>query len=111
MRRKYTMVYFETPVYPKGPILLQTHGPEIRWRSLFIREIGAEEANQMLAARDADGFAELYNGKDLSKWLDAVNNYEINDGAIVCKNGKGGDLLSKEEYEKSTRWKSMLKPH
>lgn len=91
--------YMMEPVYAKGPIQLQTHGSEIRWRNVFVREIGADEANKFLAARDALGFVELNNGKDLSNWIGAVNNYEVKDGAIVCKQGKGGDLLSKEEYE------------
>src|SRR5262245_12946018 len=30
-------------VPPKGPIQLQTHGGEIRWRNIFIREIGPDE--------------------------------------------------------------------
>jgi acetyl esterase/lipase len=34
----------------KGPIMLQTHGGEIRWRNIFVREIGAEEAAKTLAA-------------------------------------------------------------
>ncbi|MBN2293509.1 MAG: PmoA family protein [Pirellulales bacterium] len=29
----------EAPAYDKGPIQLQTHGGEIRWRNVFIREI------------------------------------------------------------------------
>ena len=29
----------------------------------------------------------------------AVDSYEMVDGAIRCKKGKGGDLLTKEEYE------------
>ena len=29
------------PLPAKGPIMLQTHGGEIRWRNLFVREIGA----------------------------------------------------------------------
>ena len=35
--------YFDrkTPIPPTGPIQLQTHGGEIRWRNLFIREITA----------------------------------------------------------------------
>jgi len=37
------------PFPAKGPIMLQTHGGEIRWRNLFVREIGAEEAKQVLA--------------------------------------------------------------
>ncbi len=87
------------PVYAKGPIQLQTHGSEIRWRNVYVREISPDEANKTLAARDADGFVELNNGQDLSNWQGAVDNYEVIDGAIVCKQGKGGTLLSKEPYE------------
>lgn len=43
----------ETPLPAKGPIMLQTHGGEIRWRNLFLREIGAEEAKKILAEADA----------------------------------------------------------
>ncbi|MGV3662847.1 MAG: 3-keto-disaccharide hydrolase [Prosthecobacter sp.] len=42
-----------TPLPAKGPIMLQTHGGEIRWRNLFIREIGADEAKKILAEADA----------------------------------------------------------
>jgi hypothetical protein len=90
--------YLRDPVFPKGPIQLQTHGSEIRWRNVFIREIGPEEANRTLAARDAGGFVELVNGRDLSNWTGATDNYELRNGAIYCKPGKGGNLLSKEEY-------------
>jgi hypothetical protein len=37
------------PLPAKGPIMLQTHGGEIRWRNLFIREISPEEAAKSLA--------------------------------------------------------------
>jgi hypothetical protein len=37
------------PLPAKGPIMLQTHGGEIRWRNLFVHEIGAEEAAKILA--------------------------------------------------------------
>ena len=86
------------PVFPRGPIQLQTHGSEIRWRNVFLREISAAEANRTLAQRDDAGFTRLDNGSDLSNWQGAVESYEVKDGAIVCKAGKGGDLLSKEEY-------------
>lgn len=33
----------------KGPIMLQTHGGEIRWRNLFIRDIGKEEGATILS--------------------------------------------------------------
>lgn len=91
--------WMKDPAFAKGPIQLQTHGSEIRWRNVFIREISGEEANKELAARDAEGFVEQINGKDLSNWQGAVDNYEVVDGAITCKQGKGGDLLTKDEFE------------
>ena len=36
------------PIPAKGPIMLQTHGGEIRWRNLFVREIGADEGTKLL---------------------------------------------------------------
>ncbi|MBA4019926.1 MAG: DUF1080 domain-containing protein [Pirellula sp.] len=38
------------PLPARGPIMLQTHGGEIRWRNLFVREIGAEEAQKLSSA-------------------------------------------------------------
>ncbi len=37
------------PLAAKGPIMLQTHGGEIRWRNIFLREIGEREAKEVLA--------------------------------------------------------------
>ena len=59
------------PLYPKGSIQLQTHGGEIRWRNIFVREIPAQEANQLLQ-RDEQGFVSLFNGRDLSGWQGAL---------------------------------------
>jgi hypothetical protein len=86
------------PVLAKGPIQLQTHGSEIRWRNVFVREIDADEANKRLAERDAEGFVELVNGHDLSNWQGDVDSYEVLEGAIVCRPGQGGDLLTPDEY-------------
>jgi hypothetical protein len=88
------------PAFAKGPIQLQTHGSEIRWKNVFVREIPAEEANKELAGQWAEeGFKEYVNGKDLSNWQGAIESYEVKDGAITCKPGKGGDLLTTEEFE------------
>jgi len=38
------------PVVARGPIELQTHGSEIRFRNIFIREIPEAEAKKTLAA-------------------------------------------------------------
>ncbi|MEY4132032.1 MAG: hypothetical protein RLZ85_520 [Verrucomicrobiota bacterium] len=74
----------------KGPICLQTHGAPIRWRNLAIREIGGAEANQILAAHGKAGFKSIFNGKDFTGWAGPVENYEVADGALRCKTGKGG---------------------
>lgn len=86
-----------TPLIPKGPIQLQTHGGEIRWKNVFLREIPAGEAAKLLA-RDDSTFTPLFNGQDLSGWAGAADNYEVADGAIRCKPGKGGVLHTKDEY-------------
>jgi hypothetical protein len=86
------------PLYPKGSIQLQTHGGEIRWRNVFVREIPAQEANQLLQ-RDEQGFVSVFNGRDLSGWQGALNNYEVLDGAIRCKPRQGGTLFTKDQYD------------
>lgn len=90
----------ERPLYATGPIQLQTHGGEIRWRNIFVREIGAEEANRLLRERDQEGFVSLFNGKDLTGWTGpALKNYEVTDeGSIRCKPGSGGTLYTQEVF-------------
>jgi Domain of Unknown Function (DUF1080) len=41
----------QLPVPRTGPIQLQTHGGEIRWRNIFLREIGEEESRKILAGQ------------------------------------------------------------
>ena len=74
----------------KGPICLQTHGAAIRWRNLAVREIAGFEANQILASHGKAGFKSIFNGKDFTGWAGPVENFEVADGAIRCKTGKGG---------------------
>ena len=89
-------------IFEKGPIQLQTHGGEIRWKNIFIREITSDNDK---------GYQTLFNGKDLSGWHGAVNNYEVVDGSIMCKKGKGGTLYAKEEYgDFSFRFEFQLPP-
>ncbi|GAB5444132.1 MAG: DUF1080 domain-containing protein [Fuerstiella sp.] len=88
----------KSPLFAKGPIELQTHGGEIRWRNIHVREISAEEANELLNAHESQAFTTLFNGKDLSGWQGAVDNYEVVDGTIRCKSGHGGQLLTEKEY-------------
>lgn len=87
------------PLFPQGPIQLQTHGGEIRWKNIFVREIPADEANRILAEHGSGGFETVFNGKDFSGWAGPVENYEVRDGAIVCKPGKGGTIYTQDEYD------------
>jgi hypothetical protein len=86
------------PLFAKGSIQLQTHGGEIRWRNVFVREIPPAEANELLARKGEEGFQSVFNGKDFEGWGGPVDNYEVKDGAVVCKPGKGGTIHTKEEY-------------
>ena len=85
-------------VPPKGPIQLQTHGGEIRWRNIFLREIGSEEANKLLRGTDPEGFQSVFNGKDFEGWAGPVDEYQVKNGAIMCRPGKGGTIYTKQEY-------------
>lgn len=86
------------PVPARGPIQLQTHGGEIRWRNVFIREISGEEATRILSARGRDGFAMIFNGRDFTGWAGPIDEYAIEDGALSCRPGKGGTIYTKDEY-------------
>jgi hypothetical protein len=89
-----------TPLRPRGPIHLQTHGGEIRWRNVFLREIPADEANRRLRGEDAaQGFQSIFNGCDLTGWAGDVDSYEVHDAAIACQKGKGGVLFTEERYD------------
>lgn len=94
--------YFDrkAPLPKAGPILLQTHGGEIRWRNIGIRIISPSEANAMLAEKaNTAGFMPIFNGKDFAGWEGPVDNYEIVDGAILCKPKKGGTIYTTAEYD------------
>ncbi|MCL5096272.1 MAG: DUF1080 domain-containing protein [Candidatus Omnitrophica bacterium] len=87
-----------SPLWPKGPIQLQTHGGEIRWRNIFIRQIPPAEANAMLAHLDNKGFKSVFDGTDFNGWAGPVDNYQVKDGTIMCKPGMGGTIYTKDEY-------------
>jgi hypothetical protein len=88
----------KTPVPPRGPIQLQTHGGEIRWRKIYLREIGSEESNRILASHGGKGFERIFNGHDFTGWAGPTNEYEVVDGAIRCQPKKGGTIYTVNEY-------------
>jgi len=87
------------PIRLRGPVELQTHGSEIRFRDIYIREIGSDEANQALEKQvGKEGYKSVFNGKDFEGWGGPIENYEVKDGAIVCKPHKGGTIHTNEEF-------------
>ncbi len=87
------------PIPVRGPIQLQTHGGEIRWRNINIREIGGKEANELLAHHGEAGFKSVFNGKSFEGWDGPVDNYEVVENAVRCKPHKGGTIFTKAEYD------------
>ena len=84
------------PLPARGPLQLQTHGGEIRFRNLTVREIGTEEANRLLAAHEAVGFAPiLASAEQLAGNADSC---ECKDGVLRWRAGKGGTVHTKERY-------------
>ncbi len=89
----------KAPVPKAGPIQLQTHGGEIRWRNLFIREISGAEANATLRAKDrAAGYYPIFSAATgLKDWAGPVTEYDVAGGTLRCKPGKGGTIYYKAE--------------
>ena len=80
------------PLISKGPIQLQTHGGEIRWRNIFIKELKSR-------CCDDEEPEMVFNGKNFEGWAGAVNNYEVVDKSIQCIKGKGGTIFTEEKYQ------------
>ncbi|MEJ6523631.1 MAG: DUF1080 domain-containing protein [Opitutales bacterium] len=80
------------PLISKGPIQLQTHGGEIRWKNIFIKELKS-------ICCDEEELEVVFNGKNFEGWAGAVNNYEVVDKSIQCIKGKGGTIFTEEKYQ------------
>lgn len=99
------------PLLSRGKLQLQTHGGEIRFRNLWVRPIPPDEADQRLWARDAAGYQPLFDGKSLAGWQGDRDSYEVHDGAIRCRPGRGGHLFTEQRYaDFSVRLQFQLPP-
>lgn len=87
------------PVPRRGPIQLQTHGGETRWRNVYIREVGPAEANRILASHDLDGYSRIFNGRDLQGWGGAVDVAEVQGETLTWKKGMTGNLCWNTELD------------
>jgi hypothetical protein len=88
------------PQFARGHIQLQTHGGEIRWRNIFIREFSSEEATAYLREKDpaGSGFETVFDGKSFDGWAGPTSNYTIDNGTLLCQKGKGGTIYTEQEY-------------
>jgi hypothetical protein len=112
--------YFDRarPLPRTGPIQLQTHGGEIRWRDVGIREIGPDEADAILrrggfasGRRGGDAYRPVFNGRDFSGWSGPTDGYEVVDGSIRCRPGHGGTIYTDGVYgDFAVRFGFLLPP-
>ena len=102
----------DKPIKRRGHIQLQTHGGEIRWRNIHIKSLSADQANEILQSHQSVAYRSLINDPNTFEgWAGTVDDYQINDGIIKCRPGRGGNLFTKEEFGNfSVRLKFKLPP-
>ena len=83
------------PLRDKGPIQLQTHGGEIRWRNIYVKELAASCCDP----GDEVGYVSIFNGKNLDGWKGPLSNYEVKDGSLSCLKGKGGTIYTERKFK------------
>jgi Domain of Unknown Function (DUF1080)/Concanavalin A-like lectin/glucanases superfamily len=81
------------PLPARGPIMLQTHGGEIRWRNIFVRDIGAVEAKQVLSAREAETKMSLSRALTLHASFDEGLDADFARGDKTCYTVRGKELV------------------
>ena len=87
------------PIFPVGPIELQAHGTDLGFRDIYVREISEKEFNLSSEER-SEGYAALFNGKNLDNWVGNKQSYVAEDSMIVIKpvDESGGNLYTEKEY-------------
>ncbi|MDB5340760.1 MAG: hypothetical protein JWN70_6379, partial [Planctomycetaceae bacterium] len=82
------------PLVAKGPIMLQTHGGEIRWRNIFVREITPEAAKQILSEADAETKKRLAQALTLHASFDKGLEADFARGDKTCYAAQGKVLTT-----------------
>jgi len=85
-------------LYRTGAIELQDHGDPLWFRNISVREIPADEANQILREIDDEGFESVFNGNDLSGWAGDLESYQVKEGCLLCRPDHMGILHTAQEY-------------
>jgi len=81
------------PLPARGPIMLQTHGGEIRWRNIFVRAIDTDEAKQLLNSREAEAKASLTHALTLHASFDERLDADFARGDKTCYAVGSKDLV------------------
>ncbi len=103
----------DKPIYPSGQIELQAHSTPLHFKNIYIREIPAGQANRPLSeVEEAEGFASLFNGSDLTGWVGDTKGYAVEDGKIIVDPERGsGNLYTASEYgDFAVRFEFKLTP-
>lgn len=56
------------------------------------------KAADLSAAEQREGFVPIFDGETLNGWTNAVDGYDVEDGAISCIAERGGNLFTAKEY-------------
>ena len=81
------------PLPAKGPIMLQTHGGEIRWRNIFVHNIESAEAEKILAAAETESKSRLARALTLHASFDQGLDADFARGDKACYIVEGKDLV------------------
>jgi hypothetical protein len=76
----------------RGPIMLQTHGGEIRWRNIFVHEISADEARRLIGEAEASSSASLARALTLHASFDERLDADFARGDRTCYLARGKEL-------------------
>lgn len=87
------------PLPAKGPIMLQTHGGEIRWRNLFVHEISVEEAKTILNAVETEAQAKLSKALTLHASFDSGLDADFSRADKKCYVQQGQTLVQAKPNE------------
>ena len=98
-----------------GHLWRQTYCAFIPWALLFgaTLSVSAEEAKGTKPAKDANGFAPLLNGKDLTGWVPvntAPSTWSVRDGMLICSGKPIGELRTQRMYQNfilEVEWRHM----
>ncbi len=87
----------QRPIFPAGPIELQSHGSPLAFRNILVRRPAPSEPRSRPQARaPGSAWRQLFNGRDLAGWKCSPGSWLVEDGALLRKGG--GDIWTEDLY-------------